>query len=193
MRVGITANPPWTAAEGPSGVEVELAEELARSLDARIEWVDGGHAELLTALEHREVDLAIGGFTADDPWSKEVTFTQPYFTVRTMVGIAPGALPPKDLTGVRVTVEADSEAVHVVTQNDGVPVEVESLEEAEPPVVAEEWEIRALGLQPTDVILDEAQHVMAVPLGENAWLVQIERFLRSRLSRLPQLLAEHGG
>ncbi len=193
MRVGITANDPWTATDGPSGVEVELVEQLADELDASITWVDGGHAELLSALEHRELDLVIGGFAADDPWSSKVTFTQPYFTVRTMVGVAPGGLAPEDLEGVRLAVEEHSEAVHVVTQNDAVPVEVASLEDAEPPIVAEEWEIHALGLQPSEVVLDETQHVMATPLGENAWLVRIERFLRARLPRIPRMLMEHGG
>ncbi|MGH2685851.1 MAG: transporter substrate-binding domain-containing protein [Actinomycetota bacterium] len=192
MRVGITANDPWTIAEGPSGVEVALTEELAGDLDAEIDWVEGGHAELFSALEQRELDLVIGGFAADDPWGSKVTFTQPYFTVRTLVGVAPGSLPPGDLEGVRVAVEEDSEAVHVVTQNDAIPVEVSSLEEAEPPIVAEEWEIRALRLQPAEPVLDESQRVMATPLGENAWLVRIERFLRSGLSRIPELLVEHG-
>ena len=180
MRVGITASDPWTSFGGPTGVEVELVEELGRDLDADVEWVEGGHSDLLSALHARELDLVVGGLTSDDPWSKEVTFTQPYFTVRTMVGVAPGSLPPDDLAGRRFAVEAHSEAVHSVTENDAVPVEVVSLEEAEPPVVAEEWEIRALGLQPTEVILDEQQHVMATPLGENAWLVRLERYLRFR-------------
>jgi polar amino acid transport system substrate-binding protein len=193
MRVGITASAPWTATEGPEGVEVELVEQLAEELDATITWVDGGHAELFSALEHRELDLVIGGFAADDPWASKVTFTQPYFTARTMVGIAPGVLAPEDLEGVHLAVEEHSEAVHLVTENDAVPVEVDSLEDAEPPVVAEEWEIRAIGLQPTELVLDETQHVMATPLGENAWLVRIERFLRTRLPQIPQLLMEHGG
>ena len=121
MRVGITDSPPWTVVTDgePQGVEPALLEELARDLDAEIEWVDGSESEILEEIEEGHLDVAIGGFTADNPWSKKVTFIQPYFT------------------------------------------------------------------------LGEDQHVMAVPHGENAWIVRVERFLRSELDRIPQLLREH--
>src|SRR5688572_21576576 len=35
------------------------------------------------------------------------------------------------------------------------------------------------------------QHVMAVPHGENTWIVRLERFLRSRHDTIPDLLREH--
>jgi ABC-type amino acid transport substrate-binding protein len=121
VRVGITESPPWTViTEGePRGVEPALLEELARDLDAEIEWVDGSESEILEEIEEGHVDVAIGGFTADNPWSKKVTFIQPYFT------------------------------------------------------------------------LGKDEHVMAVPHGENAWIVRLERFLRSKLDTIPDLLREH--
>jgi ABC-type amino acid transport substrate-binding protein len=121
MRVGITDSPPWTtlAQDEPAGVEPALIEELASELDAEIEWIEGSESEILEDIEEGHLDVAIGGFTADNPWSKKVTFIQPYFT------------------------------------------------------------------------LGEDQHVMAVPHGENAWIVRLERFLRSRLDTIPRLLREH--
>jgi polar amino acid transport system substrate-binding protein len=121
IRVGITDSPPWTttAQEEPAGVEPALIEELASELDAEVEWVEGSESEILEDIEEGHLDVAIGGFTADNPWSKKVTFTQPYFT------------------------------------------------------------------------LGDDQHVMAVPHGENAWIVRVERFLRSRLDTIPGLLREH--
>jgi Bacterial extracellular solute-binding proteins, family 3 len=120
MRVGITDRPPWTVVtEGePRGVEPALVEELARELGSEIEWVDGSESEILEEIELGHLDLAVGGFTADSPWAKQVTFIQPYFT------------------------------------------------------------------------LGEDEHVMAVPHGENAWIVRIERFLRSKLDAIPDLLRE---
>ena len=120
MSVGITESPPWTiVTDGePGGVEPALLEELAHDLDAEIEWVEGSQSEILEDIEEGHLDVAIGGFTADDPWSKKVTFIQPYFT------------------------------------------------------------------------LGDDHHVMAVPHGENAWIVRLERFLRSRLDRIPGLLQE---
>src|SRR5687768_16386141 len=115
MRVGIADSAPWTVAHGATraGVEVELVTAFAETLDADIEWVNGPEAEILESIELGNLDLAIGGFTADNPWSSRVSFIQPYF------------------------------------------------------------------------VLGEDQHVMAVPHGENAWIVRLERFLRSQLDRIP--------
>ena len=192
MRVGITEHPPWTIlGEEPTGAEVELVESFAGDLAADVEWVEGSHGELLAALERRELDLVVGGFTSDDPWASQVTFIQPYVTVRTVLGVAPGELPPEELEGVRVSVEAHSETVSLLTKEEALPVEVQDLAEADPPVAAPEYEVRSLGLQPTDVLLSEEQHVMAAPHGENAWIVRLERFLRSRLGQVAGLLEEH--
>lgn len=120
MRVGIAEHDPWTSLrDGPSGIEVELVEAFARDLDAEIEWVEGAESEVLESIELGNLDLAIGGFTADDPWASRVSFIQPYY------------------------------------------------------------------------VLGENQHVMAVPHGENAWIVRLERFLRTRLDQMPELLQEH--
>jgi polar amino acid transport system substrate-binding protein len=118
MRVGIVERSPWTIldAQDPAGVEVELVEGFARHLDAQIEWVRGPEADVLESIELGHLDLAIGGFTADNPWAGKVSFIQPYF------------------------------------------------------------------------ILGEDQHVMAVPHGENALVVRLERYLRSRLPDIPGLL-----
>lgn len=53
------------------------------------------------------------------------------------------------------------------------------------------WASRVSFIQPYFVLGDE-QHVMAVPHGENAWIVRLERFLRSQLDQIPTLLEEHG-
>ena len=121
MRVGIVERAPWTIVgeDGErSGIEVELIRSLAGELDTEIEWTDGPEAEILESIELGNLDLAIGGFTADNPWSSKVSFIQPYFT------------------------------------------------------------------------LGEDQHVMAVPHGENAWIVRVERYLRSRLDDIPDLFEE---
>lgn len=121
MRVGMTDSPPWTilTESEPSGVEPELLTALARDLDAEIEWVEGSESEILEEVEKGNLDVAVGGFTVDNPWAKRVSFIQPYFT------------------------------------------------------------------------LGKDKHVMAVPHGENAWIVRLERFLRSRLDTIPELLREH--
>ena len=47
-----------------------------------------------------------------------------------------------------------------------------------------------MGFEPTSIELPEEQHVMAVPLGENGWLVELERFLRSQRAEAKALLLE---
>jgi len=115
LRVGVSSNPPWTeTGEGtPAGLEPELVEGFAESVDAEVEWTSGGEEDLVGRLERSELDLVVGGFTEASPWSAQAALTYPYTTV-------PGP--------------------------DGAP---------------------------------EA-HVMAAPMGENAFLVALESYLLDR-------------
>ncbi len=113
LRVGVSAQPPWTSQlldVEPDGVEIELVQDFARSLDAQVEWEAGGEEHLVSGLERGELDLVVGGITAKTPWSQKAAVTRPYATV---------------------------------TDAEGKP----------------------------------ADHVMLTPLGENAFLVALERFL----------------
>lgn len=79
LRVGVSVNPPWTA-PGPdrSGTEVDLVREFADRLDAKIAWTEGGEETLAGAMERGELDLIIGGLTAESPWADKVALTAPY-------------------------------------------------------------------------------------------------------------------
>jgi polar amino acid transport system substrate-binding protein len=194
MRVGITENPPWTdlSSGEPAGVEADLIEGFAETLQAQVEWFDGSEAELMEALEKRELDVVVGGFTADDPWAQVVTFTQPYAEISTLVGVPAGQQPPQEIEGLRVFTERGHETAALVEDAGGVPVELDDLSESPGLVAAEEWELETLGLVPSEIELDKAQHVVAVPLGENAWLVRLERYLSARAASVDDLLQEHG-
>lgn len=81
LRVGVTDNPPWTETHDgaePTGTEVDLVEAFAERHDARVEFVDGSEATLVTALEHGDLDLLIGGFTDSAPWTDRAAMTVPY-------------------------------------------------------------------------------------------------------------------
>ena len=79
LRVGITHNPPWTDTSGaPAGTEVQLVERLAAELDADIAWTHSSEAQLAEALRRGELDLAVGGFTDDTPWTDRAALTEPY-------------------------------------------------------------------------------------------------------------------
>jgi hypothetical protein len=47
-----------------------------------------------------------------------------------------------------------------------------------------------VGFEPSGVELPEERHVMAVPPGENGWLVALDRFLAARRGEAERFLRE---
>src|SRR5215217_468221 len=192
LRDGITANDPWTTLEGgrPGGVEVELVERFADELGARVEWLDGSEADLMAALEVRELDLVVGGLTADTPWQTKAAITRSYATTRVVVAVPASQPLPEDIAGVRVAVEAGSDAAGILEdKTDAVPVRVPDVTQVRGSAVAiDEWLLADLDLRDTGVHLSKAKHVMATALGENAFLVRLERFLIAHQAEVPALL-----
>ena len=116
LRVGVSHNEPWVQVvqeTEPSGIEPELVQRFATTLQATIEWQPGGEEALMTDLEHGRLDLVIGGLTAESPWTDKAAITKPYAEMRSREG-------------------------------------------------------------------ETEKHVMAAPLGENAFLLELEKFLLSQ-------------
>jgi polar amino acid transport system substrate-binding protein len=198
MRVGVTENQPWTAVDDrdqPSGVEVQLVERLAAELGAEVEWVHGSEAELFADLQARTVDLVIGGLTTDNPWLTEAAPTRPYVTTRIVVATLDGTLPDSGIAGLRVAAEQGGEATRLLEKADAIPLPADDLGAmvaAGMPVAVDDWLLDDLGLADTGVHLRERQHVMAVPAGENGWLVELERFLFRQRGRIGRALRAAG-
>jgi polar amino acid transport system substrate-binding protein len=94
------------------------------------------------------------------------------------VAVPAGVPAPDDLAGVRVTVPAGATEIAELVGADAVPVPVDEVTGRErTPVVVGEWRLAELGLTATTHELSTHDHVWAVPLGENAWQVEVERFL----------------
>ena len=66
----------------------------------------------------------------------------------------------------------------LITQNGGVPV-MDRVDEVQF-IALPDWQLPARGLVPTGIVLRRTEHVVAVPPGENAWIMRLERFLRAR-------------
>lgn len=195
MRVGVTEAEPFVMLSGdePSGgVEVELVERFAARLDADIEWFSGSEEQLFAALEVRQLDLVIGGFTTTNPWAANVTFTHPYLTTFVGVGVPEADQVGDDIAGMEVAVEAGSDIAGLLTETDAEVVLVDDIAETEGAAAVESWLFDDLGLHDSDVRLSETDHVMAVTHGENAWLVALERFLLERPDEIAALLDEEG-
>lgn len=197
MRVGVTDSDPWVLLEGDEptgGAEVELARRFARQLGARIEWVQGSEEELVEAAKEGQVDLILGGITSKSRWKKDVAFTRPYTETRSVVGVPAGASYPDDFAGVPVAVELGTEEEGLLEQRtDARVVPVPDLAaRAGSPAAVPDYLLDDLRLTDSGTELDSAKHVMAVKLGENAFLVRLERFLLDREDEIRRLLVREG-
>ena len=70
LRVGVSEHPPFTVVGengDVSGEEVDLIQQYAAGIDARIEWTAGPESVLSEAMKNGDLDVVIGGFTADAP------------------------------------------------------------------------------------------------------------------------------
>jgi polar amino acid transport system substrate-binding protein len=193
MRVGIVENDPWTRMEEghASGAEVELLKDFAQELGAEASFVPGTTPELLEAAKEAEVDVLIGGFTSTSPGvseGKEAGVTGSYLTTRFVVGVPPGRPTFDDLSGREIAVERIDATAALLKKEGAVPVPVDDLSTAKMPVAAYRWQLEAWGFEPTSVELPKEEHVMAIPLGENGWLVELERFLRANRGEAKSLL-----
>jgi polar amino acid transport system substrate-binding protein len=84
LRVGVSTNAPWTETRDgaePAGIEPDLVRRFAATLNARIEWAEGGEQKLVDELERGNLDIVLGGLTKDTPWSEKVAVTAPYAEV----------------------------------------------------------------------------------------------------------------
>ena len=186
VRVGVVENDPWVrdSSGAVDGIEGALVTDLARQLGARPVWVRGTESKLLAAVQHRELDLVIGGLTDDLPWTSVLALTRPYYTDTVEVGLAPGSA-PRDLAhagiaGDTVAVDVGDRTARDVRDRRGVPLPTENLADAPGLVAAPTWRLAAIGRPASGLVLHEANHVLALSPGENAWLVRVERFLATR-------------
>jgi polar amino acid transport system substrate-binding protein len=193
MVVAAVDHPPWVVVGGEGGsqgAEVELVEALAHELGVSIEWRRMPALEALEGLERGEVQLAIGGFER-----KSVTPvagaapSYAYFREAIVVGARPGTATPEDLEARRVYVPPEEPATELVRNHGGIPVAEWSDDVALAAVP--HWQLEALGLVPSGIVLQRRDHVVAVPQGENAWLMRIERFLRSETGDIGARLRAH--
>ena len=194
MRVGVTASDPWTTFSGgaPDGVEVEIVERLAAELDAEIDWFTGSEEELFAALKHGRLDLVIGGLGAKNPYAKEAALTHPYLTTQVVIAVPSRGDIPEDVAGLPVAVEEGTEEAGILEKTDARPVLVEDVTRAEGARAIGDWLLDDLDLVDTGVTLVETDHGLAVRLGENGWMVTIERFLLDHARDVRRILNTEG-
>lgn len=192
VRVGLIDNPPWVALGSgePQGVEPELLRRFARSIDADIEWIEGTESELAEALRGFQVDVVAGGLTRAWPYATHVALTRPYVDTEIQLGLPPGTEVPDSLGGIDVWVERGSEEAALLRQeeDDANALYFDRLDEIDGLALLDTYDIAAIGYERSDYILRDDEHALAVPAGENAWLVELERFLLDRGEEAEELL-----
>ena len=193
MYVGVVEDPPWVVLdEGkePQGVEPTLIREFAAEIDAEIEWVEGSETELAEAMRGFQLDVIVGGLTRSWLYGREVALTRPYVDTEIEFGVPPGQELPDDLDEVEIWVEQSSEAAALLQQEEGEANSIyyDSVEEIEGPALLDDYELLAIGYERTDRIQRDEEHAMAVPMGENAFLIELEQFLLDRGQEAEELL-----
>ncbi len=182
MRVGVISNPPWVvdSAGSVGGVEGSIVNGLAAQLGATVQWVRRPESELLLALQKRDLDMVVGGLTDAVPWQQSVAFTRSYYTDTVVVGAPANGARPSEIKGDTVAVESGSETSSDVQSKGAHVILVDKLSPSNALVAAPTWRLSPISHMSTGIMLRQDRHVIAVPLGENAWLVQVERFLHAK-------------
>ena len=191
LRVGVTEHEPWVSLQSsePSGVEVALIRDFAAGLDAEVQYTAGSEQELVEAVERRQLDVVIGGFSDRTPWRKNAAMTKPYMTTELVLG-TPDGREVRD--GERVATEAGTDAGWWLEKETGLEADPrESLEGVDGPAVVDEWLLDDLGLERAEE-LAHVEHVMLAAPGENAFLMELERYLQTHQGRARGLLYEEG-
>ena len=199
LRVGVTPAEPFVRLDDggdPTGVEVELVQGFAETLDARVEWVPGSESDLMEALAGGQLDVVIAGLTRRSEWQRTAALTRPYLTTQVVIAAPDEALAEQlseDLEGVPIGVEANSpEAAKLEQDTDAIVVPVDDLAAVEGPLAVPDYLLDDLELVRTDAELDEHEHAMAAPMGENAFLVALDRYLLDREAEAAEILEREG-
>ena len=180
LRAGAVESPPWARVRdgAVSGVEVALVSRFADEIGAAdVEWTTGSESSLITALDRRELDMVVGGLTASTPWAAHVGLSIVYLDSAIALGVPPESGPvAESWAGEQIGYPAgDLEIAALVRERGAIPVPVDG--PAGMPVAAPRWQLVAWGLEPREPDLLHRRHVLAVPPGENAFLLRLDRFL----------------
>ncbi len=92
-------------------------------------------------------------------------------------------------SGREVVIQRVDKTAAQLKERGAVLVQVNDLSAADM-LVAHHWQLEEWGFEPTGIRLPEEKHIMAVPHGENGWLMRLERFLKAHRDEAERLLRE---
>jgi len=179
VHVGVTENPPWVHRENEQahGLEPALIKDLAKQLSAEIHWHWGTESEIIKALEQHQIHLAAGGFIQSSHLKRRVALTRPYFTTEYRVGFPSEARLPNELAGVWVGTRRLAGLGAQLDDEGAYPKFMTRLHQQDLPIASATWRLEAYELLVGPWLLSTEKHVLALPKGENAWMMEVQRFL----------------
>jgi polar amino acid transport system substrate-binding protein len=187
LRVGWSAAGPWVRDAGgtePAGIEPELIRRWAADRGVRVEWIEGGEAQLVEGLSENSLDVAVAGFTKRAPWGGKIGQTQPYLKAKIVIGARPGVRVPDDWKGVRVAYDpARPEFAALLRKEKAVPTTGEA-----PFRAVYEAELAPAGLLLSGTTLRTEQRTIATAPSENALTLSLDRFLHANKATIEQRL-----
>lgn len=173
LRVGVMHAPPWAVvADGAvKGIEAEIIKGFAQEIQTEIEWVKGTEEELMPLLQEHELHLVIGGVTNSTPWKKHVGLTNPYKKEKVLICNTSGTALPEDIKNHKVGVKKSSAVGAYVKKKKATPVFLDSLQGYNGLIAIYESDLKKFGCNPSELEVHTAKHVIAVPKGENNFLM----------------------
>jgi ABC-type amino acid transport substrate-binding protein len=87
LRVGLTANyPPLVEKTNGqlAGIEIDLADQVGKDLNKRMEFVEMPWDELIPALADGDIDVIMSGMSITEGRKKKISFTDPYMQIGQM-------------------------------------------------------------------------------------------------------------
>jgi polar amino acid transport system substrate-binding protein len=177
LRVGVAAYD--SASKVSTDViddEVKLVNLFAEQIHSQVTWVKGSQTDIIELLHNFDLDIGIGGFTSPSPLEKEVAFTHPYQSDVLKIGGAPNEKLPGKIKGQRVWV-TNLIAASFVKKEGGIPILTDTLVNNKGLIAANETQLIKIGAQVSNITLKKDEHVFAIPKGENALLMKLEKFL----------------
>ncbi len=179
LKVGASEFSPWIRWQNgiATGSEATLVEDFARSIGARVEWIKGSEEMLMTMLEVHELHLVVGGITAESPWSRRVALTRPYLKQHYLICSTDENLSPRMVKNQKVAMHKDSMLSAHIKDKDGIPERLDSLENYRGLIAISADERNRYPCGQEHIRLKPSEHVIALPMGENALLMAVEKFL----------------
>ena len=176
LKAGISSDDSLSVSSAESfSYQKNFIEQFAKSLHAEVQWIHEDQSSLAELLRNYEINLAIGGFVKPSPFKEKVTISKTYYVKRYVVT---GVKDIQSLKGKKVFVH-DYFSDFNVRKKGGIPVWSDALPKPGEIWAASEEELSGQNIPLPGVTLVEQDFAIAIPKGESAFLIELEKFIDS--------------